>query len=295
VTKVDITEISSKTSRGVLLFSFIFIATIMVAIYWTYSSYTLRMVEKKHGILHSTIHTIIDDENNHYRSHVQHLLNNHHLSTWLRDRNTQALAVEFTSLFESLKNENPYFRSLCIFDVEGDVLFAMAHPCSFDQKIAANRPSSERIRHEKSFFSSFEQTSQGSTYHLMMPIFDDTTYIGAVDIGLDVELFVARFYQFTQIKTALFINDPPRLATLTRGITSHAICYLQRLMMIYKYSLITIARVSLSPPVMVSHWVINTTISTIFLSMKIALRMMPFFSSLRIYQTIAAVPTMCCG
>jgi PAS domain S-box-containing protein len=110
--------------------------------------------------------------------------------------------------WKTLQKENPYLKIMHFHLPDGTSFLRMHEPDHYGDRIADIRPMIAKVHQAKTVTSRFELGQAGLTFRLVVPIFDQKNYIGALEFGSNPEQILREMQYFYGLEGALFINNP---------------------------------------------------------------------------------------
>lgn len=110
--------------------------------------------------------------------------------------------------WKTLQKENPYLKIMHFHLPDGTSFLRMHEPDHYGDRIAEIRPMIAKVHQAKMVTSGFELGQAGLTFRLVVPIFDQENYIGALEFGSNPEQILREMRYFYGLEGTLFINNP---------------------------------------------------------------------------------------
>lgn len=122
-------------------------------------------------------------------------------------RGDRATLLEIaTPLWQQVKLENELVRVMHFHRPDGSSLLRMHLPDVHADPIASVRPFLQRVHRERRPMSALEAGKHGVFFRVAIPIFDGGTYVGAVEIGLDVAYFIRAMRRLMDVAGAFYVE-----------------------------------------------------------------------------------------
>ncbi|WP_324790766.1 diguanylate cyclase [Sulfuricurvum sp.] len=109
--------------------------------------------------------------------------------------------------WKTLQKENPYLRIMHFHLPDGTSFLRMHEPDHYGDHIADIQPIIAKVHHSKNVESGFEIGQDGLTFRLVVPIFDQKNYIGALEFGSNPEQILREMRYFYGLEGALLIKS----------------------------------------------------------------------------------------
>ena len=108
--------------------------------------------------------------------------------------------------FEVLQRENPSVKVMHFHLADGTTLLRVHRPEFFDDQVDEVRPMIRRVHAERQSLSGFEVGRSGVFYRVIEPLFAGEQYIGAVELGVDLHLFVEKLTRVHGVQVTTFVK-----------------------------------------------------------------------------------------
>lgn len=109
--------------------------------------------------------------------------------------------------YKQLVEENPHLIIMQFHAANGHSILRVHLKNQFGDNIAARRPMLREVHRTHKMVTGFEGGFGGMAFRVIMPIFDQDTYIGAVEFGIHSEYFVEKIKQMTGSTCILMIHE----------------------------------------------------------------------------------------
>ncbi|MBN2870741.1 MAG: diguanylate cyclase [Campylobacterales bacterium] len=106
-----------------------------------------------------------------------------------------------------LQKENPHLRVMHFHLPDGRSFLRMHEPRKYGDQIANFRPMVATVHKEKKVMYGFEAGVFNLAYRTFVPLFQDTTYIGALEFGVRPDEFLLEMKHFSGLEGALFVKN----------------------------------------------------------------------------------------
>ena len=159
--------------------------------------------EKTHGIYKHYIDDMVD---HHYTYRLKELLLHESVIKALAQQDRKLLHEKARVFWGILKEENPYLSIMHFHRPDGTSLLRMHKPEIYDDNIAGLRKSIQKIHKSHEPLFGCEIGRHGIYYRVILPVFEEKKYIGAVEVGIDVSYITDALYRLTGLKGAVFVS-----------------------------------------------------------------------------------------
>lgn len=190
------------------------IAFIVLMVSATLTFYHLSQERKyvKERTEHSSVNirhafgAIIQDTEHLYRFRTRVTLSVNGVMDAIEKKDTQALYNAILPRYNALKEENPYLTVMQFHAADGRSILRVHLKEKFGDDIASKRPMLREVHKTHKMVSGFEGGLGGIAFRVIMPIFKQNHYIGAVEFGVNAEYFVDRIKHLTGSDSIVLIN-----------------------------------------------------------------------------------------
>jgi diguanylate cyclase len=125
----------------------------------------------------------------------------------IKKRDTKQLYTLTLPRYKALIDENPHLMVMQYHAADGHSILRMHLKDSFGDDIASRRPMLRTAHAGHKMVTGFEGGIHGMAYRIVIPIFDNNTYIGALEFGIDTGYFVDKIKQMTGSTSILMIHE----------------------------------------------------------------------------------------
>lgn len=109
--------------------------------------------------------------------------------------------------YKQLVEENPHLIIMQFHAANGNSILRVHLKDQFGDNIASRRPMLREVHKNHKMATGFEGGIGGMAFRVVMPVFDQDTYIGAVEFGIDSEYFVEKIKQMTGSTCVLMVHQ----------------------------------------------------------------------------------------
>ncbi len=124
----------------------------------------------------------------------------------IKKHDTEALYRLTLPRYKTLTEENPSLTIMQFHASDGTSIVRMHLKEQFGDNIAARRPMMRNVHESHKMLTGFEGGVAGMAYRVVMPVFDNDTYVGALEFGIDTSYFVDKIKQMTGSDNILLIH-----------------------------------------------------------------------------------------
>lgn len=125
----------------------------------------------------------------------------------IKERDTQTLYRLTLPRYKTLTEENPSLTIMQFHASDGRSIVRMHLKEKFGDNIAEMRPMLREVHLNHKMMTGFEGGLGGMAYRVIMPVFDNDTYIGALEFGIDSTYFIDKLKQMTGCQSLLMIHQ----------------------------------------------------------------------------------------
>lgn len=124
----------------------------------------------------------------------------------IKKHDTQTLYRLSLPRYKTLIEENPSLTIMQFHAADGTSIVRMHLKEQFGDNIAARRPMIRSVHESHKMLTGFEGGVAGMAYRVVMPVFDNDVYVGALEFGIDTSYFVDKIKQMTGSENILLIH-----------------------------------------------------------------------------------------
>jgi len=136
----------------------------------------------------------------------------------IKQRDRLKLYEKLKSDYYSLKELNPHFYVMHIFDKNNTTILRMHKPQSYDDNLTNIRPIVREVNREKVKKSGFEVGKNGMTYRITIPYTNrEKEHIGVIEYGINPSYFIEKLRQNITIEAMILVKTDA-LSPLTNKI-----------------------------------------------------------------------------
>lgn len=124
----------------------------------------------------------------------------------IKKRDTQTLYRLTLPRYKTLCEENPSLSIMQFHASDGTSILRMHLKEQFGDNIAARRPMIRTVHENHTMLTGFEGGLGGMAFRVVMPVFENDTYVGALEFGIDTSYFVDKIKQMTGSENIFLIH-----------------------------------------------------------------------------------------
>lgn len=151
--------------------------------------------------------TIVRDTEHFYIFRAYANIRSEGVAKAIKDRDTETLYRLTLPRYKTLTEENPSLTIMQFHAPDGRSIVRMHLKEKFGDNIAARRPMLREVHQNHKMVTGFEGGLGGMAYRVIMPVFDNDTYIGALEFGIDSTYFIDKLKQMTGSQSILLIHQ----------------------------------------------------------------------------------------
>lgn len=151
--------------------------------------------------------TIVRDTEHFYIFRAYANIRSEGVAKAIKERDTQTLYRLTLPRYKTLTEENPSLTIMQFHAPDGRSIVRMHLKEKFGDNIAARRPMLRDVHKNHKMVTGFEGGLGGMAYRVIMPVFDNDTYIGALEFGIDSTYFIDKLKQMTGSQSILMIHQ----------------------------------------------------------------------------------------
>ena len=170
---------------GILIFTLLYIQDIRIN----------SEIEKFDNLTHSAIRHISQKNITRYEQLIKRIAAFDEIKTNIKTKDRKKLIQFFKPRWKSLKIENPYLKILHFHLPDGTSFLRIHKPEIFGDKLDNIRPMIKEVHKIKKTIIGYETGKYSTVYRIITPIFDNKTYLGAVEIGVNPDFLIDELEQ----------------------------------------------------------------------------------------------------
>lgn len=151
--------------------------------------------------------SIIRDSEHFYTFRAYANIRSEGVSDAIQKKDAETLYRLTLPRYKTLKEENPSLSVMQFHSPDGRSILRMHLKEQFGDNIALRRPMLREVHQNHKMVTGFEGGFAGIAYRVVMPVFKDERYIGALEFGIDTSYFVDKLKQMTGAQSVLLIHQ----------------------------------------------------------------------------------------
>lgn len=125
----------------------------------------------------------------------------------LYNQDRDAIYKELNSRFNFLKKENKYIKTMHVHNSDGTSFLRVHKPKIYGDKLSDKRPMIKAIHENKKALLGYERGVIASLFRVMVPLFFENQYVGAIEIGFFPQYIIDTVTDITGFKGLLYIKE----------------------------------------------------------------------------------------
>lgn len=162
-------------------------------------------------LVHQNIEAAIKLYIRNYTNRIERLTKTTRLPELLKQKDREGLYRLLKPKWELMKEGEPYLAIMHLHLPDGTSFLRLHQPELFGDQLTQMRPMIKEIHRSHQMLSGYETGKQGIFYRTVLPIFDaQQTYIGAFELGLDINFILRTIYEINGFRGLIFIKEEER-------------------------------------------------------------------------------------
>lgn len=201
---------------GLLLVLTLFAVFLMVGNYFNkkYLEYSAKRFDL--WLVHSMELSVNNIEKKYYDIASELLLRDGLLMA-LKTHNREKLFQIVMPEYKELRAMEPFFHVMTFTDKDGNVILRMHRPDSYDDNIFQSKKLVKAASFNHARVAGFETSTEGVFYSIVVPVLDNRSYIGSLEIGIDANFLIDVAAKYFNFRSAIFISNPNSAILNTRN------------------------------------------------------------------------------
>jgi exoribonuclease R len=141
-------------------------------------------------VLHKSMQHAFKNNIRIYTFFAKKLVYTSRLKDYLKDSQREKLYERLKPKWKFFLEENPYLENLTIHNPDGTVFLRMHKPEVYGDSVIETSPMIKAIHKQKVLLRGSETIKTKTIFRILMPIFDDDKYIGALEVGINIIYFI---------------------------------------------------------------------------------------------------------
>ncbi len=142
-----------------------------------------------------------------YKSKLNSILSQPDVIQALKDQDRERLYKIIKPKYDYIKKENENINVFHFHKPDGHTLLRLHAPEKYDDNISQKREMCRYVHKHKKFISSYEAGIHLLGYRMIVPAFEDDTYLGALEIGVKPKNILDKMKKNYNISATLFSKD----------------------------------------------------------------------------------------
>lgn len=199
---------SSKYKIIVILSTLIVVVSAMITAYTLYHEYDENQyrLHKAYSDVHRTYRETLKETTAFYHTRADASLRSEGVLNAFRARNHEELYRLIRPRWEIMQNENPWLSVMQFHNSDGTSLLRMHQPGVYGDRIADHREMVAYAHQTQQAVSGFEEGRQGLAFRMLVPVFDQGIYIGALEFGISTPYFTDKIRRFSGYNAFFFVR-----------------------------------------------------------------------------------------
>lgn len=197
----------NKTLLLVSILFTIFALTLVSAIYINQKDKLENTQNSFHRNMHESYKKILAKHKEFYYNRTIANINSNGVRETFAAHEREKLYDLTKGRWKTLQKENSYLKIMHFHLPDGTSFLRMHEPDHYSDRIADVRPMIAKVHQSKRVVSGFELGQAGLAFRLVVPIFNQDNYIGALEFGSDPEQILREMKYFYGLEGALFIKN----------------------------------------------------------------------------------------
>ena len=204
----DTSSLRRSVTFSIVLTMFFLIVTIVIVTNLI-QNYTHNQHEQEHTVqVYSSVEQTIEHYIKEYEYIAKRIIKTTDLVELLKKKDRETVYKLFKHKWELLHEEEPFLRVMHFHLKDGSSFLRMHNLEVFGDNLIEARPMIKEIHHSHQIISGYETGKHGSLYRVITPVFDEKqTYIGALELGLDINFIVRELHEINNMHGLIFIKD----------------------------------------------------------------------------------------
>lgn len=204
-----LSRISFKQRIQALIVIVVIIASAILTAFYLYQEKAYAAERAEYGSLtiKQAFNTIVGDLEHFFVFRANAIMNFPEVKTYIKSRQNEELYNFVLPRYTLLRNENPYLKIMQFHAYDGRSILRMHRKNEFGDDIASKRPMLKEVHRTRKIHAEFEGGIEGIAYRIVVPVFDDTSYIGAIEFGVDTDYVVDKLKDITGADGVMMLHE----------------------------------------------------------------------------------------
>lgn len=196
-------------TRAQAVIAFVVIAVSVALTFYHLSQeqhYILERTERSSENIKLTFDSIVRETEQLYRFRTRATLDTPGVISAIKRRDSETLYRLILPRYRALREENPYLNIMQFHAADGRSILRVHLKDIYGDNIAARRPMLREIHAEHKLISGFEGGLGGVAFRVIVPIFENGVYIGALEHGIETGYFVTKIKQLAGFDSVVMVH-----------------------------------------------------------------------------------------
>ncbi len=170
------------------------------------SRYAQERAQRSSGNVRMAFDSMVRDTEHFYIFRAYANIRSEGVLEAIKKHDTETLYRLTLPRYKTLCEENPSLSIMQFHAADGTSILRMHLKEHFGDNIAARRPMIRSVHKNHKMLTGFEGGIAGMAFRVVMPVFDNDTYVGALEFGIDTSYFIDKIKQMTGSENILMIH-----------------------------------------------------------------------------------------
>ena len=170
------------------------------------SRYAQERAQRSSGNVRMAFDSMVRDTEHFYIFRAYANIRSEGVLEGIKKHDTETLYRLTLPRYKTLCEENPSLSIMQFHAADGTSILRMHLKEHFGDNIAARRPMIRSVHKNHKMLTGFEGGIAGMAFRVVMPVFDNDTYVGALEFGIDTSYFIDKIKQMTGSENILMIH-----------------------------------------------------------------------------------------
>ncbi|QSZ43009.1 PAS domain S-box protein [Sulfurimonas aquatica] len=206
--QLNLTSLRAQYIRYTIMALFIVTLMLSLFIYLFFEDRINTIISQENEKLHTSMLNI---QNVFLKRHdylSRRILTMHHTQNYIVTKQRDKLYDSLKERWELFQEENYYFSVLHFHLADGSSFLRLNKPDKYGDKMPMSREMIEEVHKNHKKIIGYESACNSIAQRIITPIFDqNSTYLGALELGLNPNYLVERFKKFLGYDALLFVSN----------------------------------------------------------------------------------------
>ncbi|AFV96955.1 MULTISPECIES: sensor domain-containing diguanylate cyclase [unclassified Sulfuricurvum] len=170
------------------------------------SRYAQERAQRSSGNVRMAFDSMVRDTEHFYIFRAYANIRSEGVLEAIKKHDTETLYRLTLPRYKTLCEENPSLSIMQFHAADGTSILRMHLKEHFGDNIAARRPMIRSVHKNHKMLTGFEGGIAGMAFRVVMPVFDNDIYVGALEFGIDTSYFIDKIKQMTGSENILMIH-----------------------------------------------------------------------------------------